>query len=362
MGRILTLQDVEFAVRGGAVFACGGGGWVEHGRELGSMAVTIGRPELVDIDELNDNDWVATAAAIGAPGGLTEWEMLGSDYVKAAKLLSDELGEPLAGLIIGQNGMSSTVNAWLPSALLGTKVIDAVGDVRAHPTGDMGALGLASSTEPMIQTAVGGNRAKNQYIELVTKGATAKVSPILRKASDMSGGFIASCRNPIRASYVKQHAALGGISLALKLGQAMFNAEKKGGSAVMDAICKATDGHIIRSGKVAENTLRYTDEAFDVGVITVGEGKDAIALHTMNEFMAIDDADGKRIASYPDVITVLGDDGLPISAGKLTPGMSVHVFHISMDKIPLASSVKDPAVYPPVEKNLGINLTDYALG
>ncbi len=146
MGRILTLQDVEFAVRGGAVFACGGGGWVEHGRELGTMAVTIGRPEMVDIDELDDDEWVATAAAIGAPGGLTKWEMLGSDYVKAAKLLADALGEPLSGLIIGQNGMSSTVNAWLPSALLGTKVIDAVGDVRAHPTGDMGALAQLQHT------------------------------------------------------------------------------------------------------------------------------------------------------------------------------------------------------------------------
>ncbi len=361
MGRILTLQDVEFAVRGGAVFACGGGGWVEHGRELGTMAVTIGRPELVAIEELDDDEWVATAAAIGAPGGLTEWEMLGSDYVKATKMLAEALGEPLSGLIIGQNGMSSTVNAWLPSALLGTKVIDAVGDVRAHPTGDMGSLGLANSPEHMIQTAVGGNRAKNQYIELVTKGATAKVSPILRKASDMSGGFIASCRNPIRAGYVRNHAALGGISLALTLGEAIFAAEKSGGTAVIDAICKATGGEILRSGKINENTLRYTDQAFDVGVITVGSGGDAIFLHTMNEYMAIDNAAGERIAGYPDVITVLNDDGQPVSAGKLQPGMSVHVFHIGKEKIPLSSSIKDPSVYPPVEEILGINLSDYAL-
>lgn len=362
MGRVLTLQDVEFAVRGGAVFACGGGGWVEHGRELGTMAVTIGRPELVSIDELDDEAWIATAAAIGAPAGLTEWEMLGSDYVKAAALLQEALGEKLSGLIIGQNGMSSTVNAWLPSALLGTKVVDAVGDLRAHPTGDMGSLGLANSPAQMIQTAVGGNRAKNQYIELVTRGATAKVSPILRKASDMSGGFIASCRNPIRASYVKQHAALGGISRALALGEAIFNAEKQGAKAVIDAICKTTDGAIIASGKVTKNTLRYTDQAFDVGVITVGEGEKAVHLHTMNEYMAVDDASGQRLATYPDVIAVLNEEGQPMSAGKLQAGMTVHVFHIPMSKIPLSSSVKDPSVYPPVEAQLGINLSDYALG
>ena len=43
---------------------------------------------------------------------------------------------------------------------MGCKVVDAVGDMRAHPTGDMGSIGLAGSPEPMIQTAVGGNRAE----------------------------------------------------------------------------------------------------------------------------------------------------------------------------------------------------------
>uniref|UniRef100_UPI001953BD86 DUF917 family protein n=2 Tax=Gammaproteobacteria TaxID=1236 RepID=UPI001953BD86 len=90
------------------------------------------------------------------------------------------------------------LNAWLPGAILGTKVIDAVGDIRAHPTGDMGSIGMAGSPAQVIQTAVGGNRANNQYIELVVRGATAKVSPILRTAGDMAGGFIASCRNPLR--------------------------------------------------------------------------------------------------------------------------------------------------------------------
>ena len=148
--------------------------------------------------------------------------MRGVDYVKAVQLLQEALGETISGLMIGQNGKSSTLNGWLPSAILGTKVVDAVGDIRAHPTGDMGSIGLAGSPEPMIQTAVGGNRAENPYIELVVRGATAKISPVLRTAADMSGGFIASCRNPVAASYVKKHAALGGISMALALGEAII--------------------------------------------------------------------------------------------------------------------------------------------
>ena len=361
MRRTLSARDVEPAVKGGAVFAAGGGGWADHGRMLGTAAVNAGQPELVTLDEVPDDAWIATAAAIGAPAGTTRWQMLGVDYVKAVELAQRELGASIYGLMIGQNGKSSTLNGWLPSAVLGTKVVDAVGDLRAHPTGDMGSIGLANSPEPMIQSAVGGNRANNAYIELVVRGATAKISPILRRAADMSGGFIASCRNPVPASYVKQHAALGGISIALALGEAIIAAEPKGGAAVIDAICKLMKGEIIGQGRVARKAVRYASEAFDIGTIRIGDGDRALVLHVMNEYLAVEDAGKKRLASYPDVIATLDPDGVPVSVGEINEGMELLVLRIAKDVIPLSSSVSDPSVYPVCEKALGINLTDYAL-
>jgi uncharacterized protein len=362
MRRILVARDIEAAVKGGAVFAAGGGGFAEHGRMLGAEAVNAGTPELVSMDEVPDDAFIATAAAIGAPAGTTRWQMLGVDYVKAVELAQRELGAPISGLMIGQNGKSSTLNGWLPSAVLGTKVVDAVGDLRAHPTGDMGSIGLASSPEPMIQSAVGGNRAENAYIELVVRGATAKISPILRRAADMSGGFIASCRNPVPAAYVKQHAALGGISIALALGEAILAAEPKGGTAVIDAICRQMQGEIIGQGKIARKAVRYTTDAFDIGTIRIGEGGDVLVLHIMNEYMAVEDAGGKRLASYPDVIATLDRAGVPVSVGEISEGMELLVLRIRKDVIPLSSSVTDPSVYPMCEQALGISLADYALG
>jgi uncharacterized protein len=362
MRRILRARDVEAAVKGGAVFAAGGGGWADHGRMLGIAAVNAGEPEIVSMDEIPDDAWIATAAAIGAPAGTTQWQMLGVDYVKAVELAQRELGAPIYGLMIGQNGKSSTLNGWLPGAVLGTKVVDAVGDLRAHPTGDMGSLGLANSPEPTIQTAVGGNRAGNAYIELVVRGATARISPILRRAADMSGGFIASCRNPVRASYVKAHAALGGISIALTLGEAIIAAEKKGGAAVIDAICREMQGAIVGQGKVTSKAVQYTSEAFDIGTLRIGAGAGELVLHVMNEYMAVEDAAGKRLASYPDVIATLDWDGVPASVGEIKEGMELFVLRIPKGVIPLSSSVSDPSVYPVCEKALGINLSDYALG
>jgi DUF917 family protein len=361
MGRILTEKDVEAAVKGGSVYAAGGGGWADHGRMLGYAAVGLGKPELVSIDELDANDWVATAAAIGAPASTTPWEMQGVDYIKAVALLQDTLGEKLSGLMIGQNGKSSTVNGWLPAAVLGMKVLDAVGDVRAHPTGDMGSIGLAASPEQMIQTAVGGNRAENRYIELVVKGATAKISPVLRTAADQSGGFIASCRNPVRASYVRQHAALGGISLALALGEAIIAAEGKAPGAVIDAIVKTTGGSILTKGTITAKDVVYTKDAFDIGTITIGNGDSAATLHVMNEYMAVSDAGGTRLATFPDVITTLDAAGEPLSVGQLRVGMEVFVLHVPKNILPLGSSVLDPTVYPYVEQAMGIELAKYAL-
>ncbi|VDC26691.1 DUF917 domain-containing protein [Pseudogemmobacter humi] len=361
MRRILTEKDVEPAVRGGSVYAAGGGGWADHGRKLGYAAVGAGQPELVSIDELDEEDWVATAAAIGAPASTTPWEMRGTDYIKAVQLLNEALGTPVAGLMVGQNGKSSTLNGWLPASILGCKVVDAVGDIRAHPTGDMGSIGMAGSDEPMIQTAVGGNREQNRYIELVTRGATAKVSPILRTASDMSGGFIASARNPLRAAYVARHAALGGISMALDLGHAILAAEPKGAAAVIDTIVEQTRGAILIEGVITKKDVRYTNEAFDIGTVTVGQGDKALTLHVMNEYMAIDDAGGNRIASFPDVITTLSPDAEPLSVGQLREGMRIHILHVPKSVIPLGAGVLDPAVYPPCERAMGIELAKYAL-
>ena len=361
MRRILGLQDVEAAIRGGSIFAAGGGGWAEHGRTLGTAAVTIGEPELVSMDEVPDDAFIATAAAIGAPAGTTDWQMFGVDYVKAVEMLQEALGAPIYGLMIGQNGMSSTMNAWLPSALLGTKVVDAVGDIRAHPTGDMGSIGMAASPEPTIQTAVGGHRARHSYIELIVRGATAKVSPILRKAADMSGGFIASCRNPVSASYVKTHAALGGISRALELGHAILQAEAKGGRAVIDSICRTTSGTILGTGKVTRKAVTYTEGAFDVGTISLRDGAREMVLHVMNEYMAVDEG-RSRLATFPDVITTLNAEGQPVSVGHISDGMELSVFHIAKAHLPLSSSVNDPSVYPVVEAALGIPIARYALG
>lgn len=360
--RQLSMKDVEAAVKGGSVFASGGGGWVDHGMEIGTAAIAVGRPKLVSVDELPDDAIIITTTAIGAPAGTTDWQMLGKDYIKAVELLQEAFDGKIVGVMTPQNGMSSSINGWLPAAALGLVVVDATGDIRAHPTGKMGSMGLASSLDyETIQVVVGGKPETGSYIELVVKGTPAKTSNILRTASDMSGGFIACARHPIPASFVKKNAAIGGITMAIELGEAIMAAEPNGPQAIIDTICTQTKGEIIGRGKVKRMDVKYTG-AFDIGTITVDVPGDSLVLHVMNEYMAVTDVHGTRLSTYPDVITTISTEtGRPVSVGNLQEGMEIVVFRIHKSYIPISSSVRDETVYPEVEQVLGINISDYAL-
>ena len=354
--RDLDLQAVEEAVRGGSVLACGGGGWVDHGYMVGRTAITYGTPRLATLDEVDPEALVVTVTAIGAPGARA-WEMRPRDYVRALQLLAAELDEPVVATITAQNGSSTTCNGWVQSAVLGTIVLDAAGDGRAHPTGKMGSIGLTGETGYVaVQSVAGGNRSDGRYLEAVVRGPVALCANVLREASDQSGGFIASARNPVRAGYVRDHAAVGAISLALDLGREMVAAEERGADAVIDAIVDRLEGRILARGTVRAKEMRY-EHAFDIGSLSVGD----VELGFVNEYLTAESG-GERLGTFPDVLTTLSlADGRPVAIKDLADGDEIAVLHADKSKIPTGDGVRDPSVYPEVEAMLGKPLAEHAL-
>jgi uncharacterized protein len=354
--RELDHHAVDAAVAGGSVLAAGGGGWVDHGYLVGRTAVSYGAPRLATLDEIADEAMIATVSAIGAPAA-TDWEMRPGDYVRALRLLLDALGQPVLGTITAQNGSSTTCNGWIQSAVLGTLVIDAAGDGRAHPTGKMGSMGLAADPDYLtVQAAAGGNRGQNRYLEVTTRGPVRHTAEVLRTAAVASGGFIAAARNPLPASYVREHGAVGAISFALELGEAMLAAEAKGPAAVVEAITGSLGGRIAGRGTVRAKRLRTTG-GFDIGTLEVAE----LELGFVNEYMTVEAA-GERLATFPDVIATLSArDGRPVSIADVADGDEVVVLAVDKSRVPLGAGVKEPSVYPEVEEMLGKPLAAQAL-
>jgi uncharacterized protein len=354
--RDLDLHAVHAAVAGGSVLAAGGGGWVEHGLLVGRTAVQYGTPRLASLDEIDPQAMLATVTAIGAPAA-KGWEMLPRDYVRALELLMEAIEEPIVGTVTAQNGSSTTCNGWVASAVLGTLVIDAAGDGRAHPTGKMGSFGLAANPDyQTVQAVAGGNRAEQRYLEAVARGTVRTTANILRTAAAESGGFISSARNPLPASFVAEHAAVGAISFALNLGEVILAAEPRGAQAVIEATAEHLGGTILTRGAVRTKQLR-TENAFDIGGVVIND----VELGFVNEYLTAESG-GERLATFPDVLTTLSTaSGRIISIADLAEGDEVSVLHVPKARVPLGDGVKEPSVYPEVEAMLGKPLAEYAL-
>ena len=131
--KYLTKNDVLAACIGGSVYASGGGGFYEHGLEMGEAAVALSPVVLKTIDEFEEDDLIITQTAIGAPAGTTDWQMLGKDYIRAVELLLEKHPHPekIKGILTPQNGKSSSTNGWLSASALGLAVVDATGDIRS---------------------------------------------------------------------------------------------------------------------------------------------------------------------------------------------------------------------------------------
>jgi DUF917 family protein len=352
MIRELNYSDAVDGIWGGSVLACGGGGWVSHG-ELMAETATKGRPPILcSIDEIPDDALVVTVTAIGAPGA-ADWEIQPIDYVNALKLVMERASGPIAAVLTAQNGASTTINGWYQSALLGVKVLDAAGDVRAHPTGKLGGMGLTDRPGyTTVQAVAGGNRKLHGELRLVTEGTIVTTSNVLRDVSVRVGGFIAAARNPVEAAWVKKHAAIGAVTYALDLGRAMRKAEAAGPRAVIDAACAQTRGTLLAEGLVRITSPMRTEGGFDHGSFTV----DGLTLRYLNEYMTVDRGD-KRLATYPDVITTLSPrTGRPVTISAINEGDEVAVFHVHRKDLPLSSSTRDRIALAEVEQIMGVEL------
>ncbi len=111
---------------------------MKEGISLGELAMEVGDPRLVELEELNPDVPIATVSAVGAPAAKAAY-LKPADYVVALQELNRRLEKPVAGLISSENGGIGTLNGWFQSAMIGIPVVDAACDGRAHPTGVMGS-------------------------------------------------------------------------------------------------------------------------------------------------------------------------------------------------------------------------------
>lgn len=354
MVRTLTSEDVEAGLVGGLFLSAGGSGRgaMNKNRSLARMALDYGGVRLIDLDDLDPEALIITATAVGAPG-FAKSDMRPRDSINAARRLIENFDRPPAGVICGH---VPGFNAWLVAAALGIDYVDAASNGRGHPTVKMGGMGLASRLDMSI-TQVGylGSKSEKSEFAVVVEGDIVRTSNLMRQAAVISGGLMYAARGPLKAAFIKENGAAGAISFQLELGRAMMAAS---GSDRVKATVEFLGGELLVDGEVTENTVAYAG-GFDVGHMKVRGGKGEATLGVYNEFMSAD-MEGKRIATFPDMIGTLDPEtGEVVSISESKPGSRVAVIVAHRSKFPVGKGALDPTVFPEVEKAMGVDLRSY---
>lgn len=356
----LTEKDIERAVYGGTILGGGGGGRAINGLEMGRYAFSAGEINLMPIDSLKDDDIILTCTSIGAPSAKEKF-VTPQYYLKAVTNIERYIGVAPAGFITGENGATETVDAWMQSAVFGKPVIDAPVAGRAVPTAIMGCGGLFKDEGySSIRSAIGGNPAIGKYLEMVVEGSFGAVAGIVRKASVEAGGTVVVARDPLKASFVKERAAVGGITQALELGEVYMSTKEKGAEYCVKSVCEKLGGKILGCGVIDSLSFNMSG-GFDVGELFMTDKASGRKLSAFfwNEYMGVE-CEGERLATFPDLImTFSSEDGTPVVSADIKEGMEIYLIAVEKKLLNLGYGLKLVEPYKDAETATGREIIKY---
>lgn len=345
--KILTRRDAKNAVYGGCILGGGGGGWINDGLEKTKLAFKIGSPELITVDELQDSDYVACVSLVGAPSA-KELYIDSEQLIATVERMQKEFEKPIKALMTNENGAATTINGWLQAAATGLPFLDAPCNGRAHPTGSMGSLNISEVEDYVsIQAFAGGKGLKK--VEGVVSSTLDLSSSAVRAVSIQAGGMVGVCRNPVDIGYVKEHAAVGGITQAIELGEVFFSVPE--GPERIEAVASYLKGRVIHSGTVSNFKLEETG-GFDVGIVQV----DDLELTFWNEYMTAE-MNGERKGTFPDLImTFDAETGMPLVSAEIKEGIKIAVISVPKENLKLSSTMFNEkllrAIEPIIQKTI----------
>lgn len=345
---------LEAAVVGGSFYGGGGGGSPDTGREMGALALSLGDPHIVEIDDLPPDAMLLTVSAVGAPAG-TGRHAKAYHYLRAVEIFLKYSGIKADGFIANECGGLATVNGWIQSAAFGLPVVDAPCNGRAHPTGVMGSMGLHAVPDYVsMQAAAGGSLEDGAYVETFVAGSIDKVSNVIRQSAVQAGGLVGVARNPVKASFARENAAVGALEKCVLLGRAMLNARKVSPIRMVERAAEVARGDVVCTGTIALKRLE-TRGGFDVGEVLVEGGYE---LSFWNEYMTLEKTGSgrpaSRLAAFPDLIVTLDlSTGLPVSSAEVREGQEIAVVAVPQENLVLGAGCKDKALYPMIEQVTG---------
>jgi DUF917 family protein len=145
-------------------------------------------------------------------------------------------------------------------------------------------------------------------------------------ASIAFGNFGVVSLWPMSIADVQQHAILGGLTFALKLGAAMRDAQAAHAS-VLDVVSMHLEATPLVQGVVRSVDNNNVQRGLSIGRVIIDDGSgNYMTIYNLNENVkAVDSATQRVRAEGPDLICYLGADGNPLTNTEIAVGQEIIV-------------------------------------
>ncbi|HKU17159.1 MAG TPA: DUF917 domain-containing protein [Steroidobacteraceae bacterium] len=346
----ITLAEVDDLARGAAILGTGGGGDPYLGSLMLRQVLLDGlRVELIDVERLGDEDFVAPFAMMGAPTVIVEKIPNGEEMVAALRALEKFCGRESRAVLCAEIG---GLNALLPlvlAARCGLPVVDGDGMGRAFPQLQMTTYHIFGiNAGPMVMADEYSNTV------VVQSDRSIEVERLGRSMVVAMGGSTNICLYPMSGRDAKRSMVRSTLSLALGLGRAVREARGKSSDPFVALLSylRGTEYykhcHVIFEGKTVD-LLRETSAGWAMGkVIVEGTGACAgrqLCVQFQNEHLVARDGD-EVLAIVPDLIAILDSaTAEPITTEGLKYGQRVKV--VALSAAPIMRTREALAVFGP---------------
>lgn len=326
----ITRADMAHIALGGAFLGTGGGGDPYIGRLMAEQALgAAGAVPVIDVDSLADDALVVPVAMMGAPTVMLEKLPRGDEAVGALRSLEGVMGRKADAIFcIEAGGLNSTIPIAV-AATTGLPIVDGDGMGRAFPELQMVSMTMAGiSACPMTMADEKGNAITLNTVDNLSTEKFARVITV-----EMGGaGLIALY--PMTGAEAKRAILRGSLTLIHDIGR-IITEEQAANRNAAHRLATDLNGHHLFEGRVTDVDRRTTG-GFARGTATI-EGLDAhkgqtLRLHFQNEFLVAENAEGRPLATTPDLICLLDlETGSPITTEQMGYGFRVIVFGLPCD-------------------------------
>jgi len=172
---------------------------------------------------------------------------------------------------------------------------------------------------------------------------------MVRTVSVQAGDMVGFCRNPADIGYVKENAAIGGITQAIELRKVLFSVFEV--PKRIEVVGAFLNGRIIHAGKFSHFKINAT-RRFDIRIVQIAD----LELTFWNEYMTAE-MNGERKVTFPNfIITFDAESGLPIVSVEIEKGVNVAVISVPKENLKLSSTMFNEkllkAIEPIIQKKI----------